>query len=133
MEKISNSKYSLEIPDNWKSELDESGYFSVFNPLGNGAITISSFTSQSDIPCAEEALKSFAKIAKNIKIKKLNDMSRATVEYEELADEQRIFIYTATLCKGNELILFSYNCKREFVDNKEIDLVKKIFETVEIK
>lgn len=130
MKKISNGLYSLEIPEGWEIERNEDGTTSIFNPNGTGAVTISSYSSLTGPPNAIKALEKFVKGKGSIKDKEVNQLDAAESEYEDTNENGPIFVYAVTISGNTQLLLVSYNCKKENFSQKELDEVKKIAETI---
>lgn len=131
--KITTQTYSFEIPEKWEIEHDHEGIISIFDPDGKGAITISSYFSEGDSPDAVNSLKKFVNGRGDIKRKNTDTLDIAESEYEDLNKGNITFVYVVTICKDNQLLLISYNCNKRNFFQDELDAVKKIIGTMEIK
>ena len=130
MAKVSTNVYSLEIPEKWETESSTEGVVSIFDPNGKGAITISSYSSSGDAQDAVGVLEKFVREKGIIKRKSTSKFDIAESEYEDLSGSNITFMYVAAVCKHNQLLLISYNCKKENFSLDELDTAKKIIETL---
>ncbi len=132
MKKILTQVYSLEIPDNWLFESDDSGIVSMHDHKGRGALTISSYSSSSDSPDAVAMLERFVG-GRGLVVRKEGKPSAAESEYEDSVGGKTVFVYAAAFCRGHQLILVSYNCNKDKLSKSELEQVHKAVEGLEFK
>lgn len=130
MKKISTKIYSLEVPEKWEIEYHEDDRVSLFNPNGKGAITISSYSFQNNSLDPIRLLENFVKGKEIIKVKETrSDYKIAESEYEDSSGADPMFVYAATICYENQLLLISYFCRKDIFSTNELDIIKKIITT----
>ncbi len=127
--KLLSGIYSFQIPTEWKIQHNEDGSTAVFNPSGKGAITISSYSS-SITPDPVSALEKFVKGKGVVKSRKIGQFNAAESQYEDATNESLVVVYAVTVSHDNQLLLISYNSKKEDFSQDELNLVKRIVETV---
>lgn len=128
MKRILRNNYSVEIPENWEIENNETSD-SVFDPYGKGALTISNYTNTKGQADSEKALSNFVEGKGVIETKNLDNQSIAQLAY---IDENDRYIYASAVSKGNILVIASYNCEKENVSNTEVAMVKAIIVSIKI-
>lgn len=133
MKEVSTKTYSLEIPNEWEMQSTDDGLVSIYDPSGKGAITISSYLSDAEILDVVSELKKFAHKDILVHKEKTADQEIALAEYENLNNGDVIFTYSVAVGRSTNLLLASYHCKKSDMSLKELNIAKKIFETIILK
>lgn len=131
MRRILQPTYSIEVPEEWEMISSEKS-ISIHAAHGSGAITITSYSTSPDSrsKSAEEVLREFSATDTEIHSATHNGLSTAETEYQEISEESRRYIYVRTMTGENQLIICSYNCQLDSFDLRELEIAKKIIDTI---
>ncbi len=123
---ISETKFKLQIPNDWNYE-EEDGIMSVYDPeKGLGALQFSKITLSPDelIP-----LSTSLKEILNIEIENSEILSQPNFVYCDFFDEDSFFWKYWIIKNEENALLISYNCEKEDA-GKEDEKIEKIIVSI---
>jgi len=129
MKRINKETYSFSIPEHWETH-DDKGVMSIYDPDGHGALTISSYLSETEVRDCVGVLEKFTLGKGDVRSKKNADFDLFETHYEDASGESLRSVYVWAICRRKQLLLMSYNCIKKELTDEEFSIVSEIVSSV---